>query len=67
MGIIAAIGNGFKAVASFFGWRTQRDALENSPAQQSNAEAAQVQADRDKAARDIANPDQAQLDKDVSP
>ena len=67
MGIIDAIGSAFKATAAFFGWRSQRDALENTAAEQSNAEALLLQADKDKAARDIANPNQTDLTKDVAP
>ena len=39
MGIIELIGNGFKAVAAFFGYRQQRDAEKNSPQMQANAAA----------------------------
>ena len=46
---------------------TQRDAELNTADQRTNAEAAQVQKDKDKAAADIANPDQTNLDKDVAP
>ena len=46
---------------------TQRDAELNTTDQRTNAEAAQVQKDKDKAAADIANPDQTNLDKDVAP
>ena len=46
---------------------TQRDSELNTADQRTNAEAAQVQKDKDKAAADIANPDQTNLDKDVAP
>ena len=46
---------------------TQRDAEVNTTDERANAEAAQIQKDKDKAAADIANPDQTNLDKDVAP
>lgn len=46
---------------------TQRDAELNTAAERSNAEAAQIQADRDRAAAEIAAPDQTALDRDVAP
>lgn len=46
---------------------TQRDAEKNTPDQRSNAEAAQVQADREEARSDINATDQKKLDEDVAP
>ena len=66
MGILAALANGFKAVGALFGWAQQRDTEENTPAMQSNSEASQVQAAKDRAAAEIASPDPAALEKDVS-
>lgn len=64
----------FSAIAKFFGFGeamseevTQRDAENNTIAQRSNAEAAQVQADKEKARKDIKNPDQTDLMKDIAP
>lgn len=46
---------------------TQRDAELNTAAERSNAEAAQIQTDRDRAAAEIAAKDQTALDRDVAP
>jgi hypothetical protein len=46
---------------------TQRDAEHNTVDQRTNAEAAQIQADKDRAAREIADADQTNLDRDVAP
>ena len=67
MGVLDLISNAFGAVKEFFGWTGKRSDLNNTPSQQSNAEAAQIQKDRDKAAADIANPDQTDLGKDLAP
>ena len=67
MGLVALIGNAFKALAAFCGWGKQRDAEMNTPQQQSNAQAQQIQKDRDKAATDIKNPNQTNLDRDIAP
>ncbi len=61
------ISNIFGAIKNAFGFATQRDAEKNTADQRSNAEAAQIQADKDKAAADIANKDQSNLIKDVAP
>lgn len=64
----------FTFLANLFGFGkavseevTQRDAENNTVDQRSNAEAAQIQADKNAAVTDINNPDQSQLDKDVAP
>ena len=44
----------------------QKDAEENTPEQQANAQAALIAADQARAAKDIANPNPADLEKDVS-
>ena len=46
---------------------TQRDAEKNTADQRSNAEAAQIQADKDKARAEIAAGDDDALDKEVAP
>lgn len=45
----------------------QRDAEKNTADQRANAEAAQIQADRDRARKEIAEGNSAGVDKDVSP
>lgn len=66
MGIIEAVGGFLKAVAAVFGYRQQRDAEQNTPDQRSNAEAEQIQKDRDEIRKDIREGDPAKLDKDFS-
>lgn len=64
---ISAIGSvsGLLAlgVHAYLGWRK----LRNSPAIESNVEAGKVQVERDAAARAVLNPDQSQLNHDLSP
>ena len=66
MGIIESLGNAFKAVAAIFGWGQQRDGEKNTAAQQSNAEAATVNADKAKADADLAAPTLDALRRDAS-
>lgn len=66
MGIIAAIGNGFKAVASFFSWAGKRSDLNNTPAMVANASAGTDAKAQDQAAKDVANPDTTNLEKELS-
>lgn len=63
MGTLKAL---FQAIAGFCGWGKQRDLELNTPAQQANAAAKDVQADRDQAAKDVQSEDLTQLEKDVS-
>ena len=44
-----------------------RGALENTAEQRSNEEAKQIQADRERARQEIANPDQTALNADTAP
>lgn len=57
----------FGAIKAAFGFASARSDLKNTADQRANAEAAQIQADKDKAAADIANKDQTALIKDVAP
>ena len=65
MGILSAISNGLKAVASIFGWAKQRDSEENSPAMQTNAAAQTDATATAKAVADVNNPDQTAFEKDI--
>ena len=66
MGILTGIANGLKAIGALFGWAQQRDAEENTPTQQANAEAGQIQKDKTQAAQDVQNPDLTKLRDDVA-
>lgn len=61
------IANLFRAIAAGFEWRRQREEQQNTPDQRSNAEAEQIQADRDRARREIAARDSSALERDVAP
>lgn len=63
MGLLAAISNGLKALASVFGWAQQRDGEENSPEMQENAAAATRQKIAEQAAKDALAATNANLDK----
>ncbi len=63
LGFLKSLFGATKAVSSEL---KQRDAEQNTPSQQSNAEAKQIQQDKAKAAQDIADPDLDQLRKDVA-
>lgn len=67
MVVLEIISNGLKAVAAIFGYGQQRDAEKNTTDQRSNAEAAQIQTDKDTARAEIASGDDAALEKDVAP
>lgn len=67
MSLFTAIGDTFKAIAALFGFAKTKTELNNSVKMQANAEAEQIQKDRDKARADIASEDQEQLNKDVAP
>ena len=55
-----------KGLLAAVGLIRQRDTEENTHAMQSNSEASQVQAAKDRAAAEIASPDPADLEDDVS-
>lgn len=57
----------FQAVAGVFGFAKSRSDANNTPNQRANAEAQQIQADKEKARADIENADQRKLNEDVSP
>ena len=67
MSFFTIIGDTFKAIAAVFGFAKTKTDLNNTPKMEANAEAAQIQADRDKARKDMASEDQEQLNKDVAP
>lgn len=64
MGLLTSI---FQAIAGVFGFAKQRSEVKNTPDQRANAEAAQIQADKEKARADIAAKDQSALNRDVAP
>lgn len=64
--IIQFLKNLFGATEAVSKEVTQRDAEKNTPGMQSNAEGQQVQADKAQAAKDIADPKLANLEKDVA-
>lgn len=66
MGIVAAIANGFKAVASIFGWASKRSDLNNAPDMKANA-SAQTDADaKAQAAADVNTKDPTAFEKGIS-
>jgi len=56
----------FSAIANFFDFSKQKQALKNTPEIQSNADAKIVQADKTKAINDVNNPDITKLREDVA-
>lgn len=56
----------FSAIANFFDFSKQKQALKNTPEMQSNADAKIVQADKTKAINDVNNPDITKLREDVA-
>lgn len=66
MNPLAAIVAGLKAVAAFFGWKTQRDALQNTAAMQAARRAAQEQAQVEAATRATAAQDVEATRKQLS-
>jgi hypothetical protein len=67
MGIIALIKAFFGFGASVSKEVTQRDAENNAPDQKANAEAAQIQKDRDQGAADDATTNTTKLGQDLAP
>jgi hypothetical protein len=65
MGILSAISNGLKAVASIFGWAQQRDSFENTKPMQANAAAQTDATATAKAVADVNNPNAADFEKDI--
>jgi len=53
MDVLAAISNGLKAVAAFFGYAQQRSSAQNTPAMQANATAKADAATADRAAGEV--------------
>lgn len=66
-GIIQFFANLFGATAKVAGAVQQRDAEKNTVDQRSNAEAEQIQADRDRARKAINSGDDDDLSKQVAP
>ena len=67
MGWLESIGQFCRAAAEAIGLIKARSDLNNTPAERSNAEAAQIQKDKDRAAAEVTDPDPAKLDEDLSP
>lgn len=65
--IIELISNVFGAIKNIAGFGQQRDAEKNTVDQRTNAEAAQIQADRDRARKAINSGDDDDLSKQVAP